>query len=72
MLSNKKQGAHACRVYYNSQMYSSLTKYIKADDAIKLFLPPVNEMLIQYAAPLPKDREEWLAGFKEEQLTIVG
>ena len=71
MLTDKEEGARAADAYYNGQAYGALTRNIKAEDAIKLFLPPVNEMMVQYVAPLPKDRKDWLAGFKEEQTKIL-
>jgi hypothetical protein len=66
-----KQGQKACREYYASQAFSGLTRAVKAEQAIKLFLPPVEEQLIQVAMPLPKPRQKWLAGFKKEQNTMI-
>jgi len=68
--TNKELGIAAAQVYYYSQAYGSLTRHVRAEDAIKLFLPPVTEMMVQYTAPLPQDRKDWLAGFKEEQAKI--
>lgn len=70
MLTDCEEGAKAAYSYYYDQAYGPLTRNIKAEDAIKLFLPPVNEMMVQYVAPLPKDRKEWLEGFKEAQIKI--
>ena len=65
------QGVRAAQAYYNSQGYGALTRHVRAEDAIKLFLPPVAEMMVQYVAPLPKPRKDWIRGFKEEQANII-
>ena len=70
MLTDKEIGAKAAYAYYQSQGFGGFTRDVKAEDAIKLFLPPVNEMMVQYVAPLPKDRKDWLEGFKEAQIKI--
>ena len=46
-----EQGREQCRVYYNSQAYAGLTRAIKAEDAIKLFWPNVDEMQIMVSMP---------------------
>lgn len=66
-----EQGQKACREYYASQAFAGLTRGVKAEEAIKLFLPPVDEQLIQVAMPLPKPRQKWLAGFRKEQITVL-
>ena len=65
------EGARAAQLYYNSQGYASLTRFIRAEEAIKLFLPPVTEALVQYVTPMPKPRKDWMKGFKEEQAAIL-
>ena len=72
MLTNFEQGEYDCRCYYEGQAFGSLTRSVKAEDAMKLFWPPIVEMMIQYVAPFPKDRKEWIAGFKKEQLKFTG
>lgn len=64
-------GVRAAQIFYNSAMYAGLTRDIKAEDAIRLFLPPVEEYLTQVSSPLPKPRQDWIRGFKEEQAAIL-
>ncbi len=66
-----KDGQNAARHYYKSRYPAGYIKNVKAEDAIKIFLPPVNEQLVQIAMPLPKPRQKWIAGFKKEQITIL-
>lgn len=66
-----KQGQVDCKNYYTSPAYAGLTRFIKAEDAIKIFWPPVDEMNTQIAMPLPKPRQKWMAGFKNEQTVIT-
>jgi len=66
-----KQGQKDARTYYGGQAFSSFTRNVRAEDAIKLFFPPVKEMMTQISMPLPIDRKEWLKGFKEQQATIL-
>jgi hypothetical protein len=65
------EGARCVRAYYYSQGYGSLTRNVKAEDAIKLFLPPVVEMMTPISSPLPQSRQDWIRGFKEEQINIL-
>ena len=65
------EGVRAAQLYYNAQAYAALTRNIRAEDAIRLFLPPVNEMLTQISTPLPKPRKDWIKGFKKEQTAIL-
>ena len=64
-------GVRAAQNYYHSQGFSSYTRNVRAEDAIKLYLPPVKEMLTQISSPLPKPRKDWIKGFKEEQANIL-
>ena len=66
-LTDYEQGQADCKKYYEGQAYQSLTRYVRAEDAMRLFWPPVNEMLVQYVAPLPQERKDWIAGFKDAQ-----
>ena len=66
-----EQGQKQCREYYASQAFAGLTRNIKAEDAIKLFWPPVDEMLIMVSTPLPKPRQKWIAGFKKQQVELL-
>jgi hypothetical protein len=65
-----KKGQQDCRLYYQSQAYSSYTKSPRPEDAMRLFFPPENEMLSQMEMPRPKPKQKWLAGFKKEQIII--
>ena len=68
---DKSEGVRAAQCYYNGQGFGGFTRQVRAEDAIKLFLPPVTEALVQYVAPMPKHRKDWIKGFKEEQATIL-
>jgi len=68
MLTNKEQGAYDANAFYTWRAYASLPRDIRAEEAIKLFLPPVTETMVQYVAPMPKDRKDWIKGFKQEQI----
>ncbi|MCK5236048.1 MAG: hypothetical protein KAR06_03600 [Deltaproteobacteria bacterium] len=64
------EGVRAAQSYYRSQGFSGFTRDVRAEDAIKLFLPPAVEQMTQISMPLPKPRQDWLRGFKEEQVNI--
>jgi len=65
------EGVRAAQSYFNGQGYAGYTRNIRAEDAIKLFLPPVVEMMTQISMPLPKPRKDWLRGFNEEKAAII-
>ena len=65
------QGVRDAQCYYRSQGFGGFTRNVRAEDAIKLFLPPVKEMMTQISTPLPKPRKDWIRGFKEEQSSIL-
>lgn len=65
------QGRQSCVFYYNSQGYASLTRYVRPEDAIKLFLPSPPESMTQVATPLPKARQDWIKGFRDQQAEIL-
>ena len=65
------EGVRAAQSFYRSRYYGGFDRNIKAEDAIKFFWPPVEESLIQYTAPIPKPRKDWIKGFKEEQAAIL-
>ena len=65
------QGVRDCQNYYHGQGFAGYTRNVRAEDAIKLFLPPVQEYLTQVSSPLPKPRRDWIKGFKEEQAAIL-
>ena len=69
--SDYLEGVRAAQCYYRSQGFSGFTRNVRAEDAIKLFLPPVVEMMTQISTPLPKPRKDWIKGFKEEQTNIM-
>lgn len=64
-------GAHAAEAYYSSQGFASYTRFVRAEDAIKLFLPPVNEAMIQTSTPMPKPRRDWMKGFTDRQKELL-
>ena len=65
------EGVRAAQCYYKGQAFGGFTRNVLAEDAIKLFLPPIAEALVQYVAPMPKPRKDWIKGFKEEQAAIL-
>lgn len=65
------EGVRAAQTFYGSKYYGGFDQNIKAEDAIKIFLPPVVEYLTQVSSPLPKPRKDWIKGFKEEQISIL-
>jgi len=65
------EGARACQVFYKSKQFAGFTRPIHAEDAAKLFLPPITEYLTQVTSPLPKPRKDWIKGFREEQINIL-
>jgi len=65
-MSNYNNGINAAKAYYSSQGFASLTRYPRPQDVIKLFLPPVKEHRTQMRTPMPKDRVEWMEGFKAQ------
>ena len=73
MVNNKDylDGVRCCQSYYNGQAFSGYTRNIKAEDAIRLYKPPVVEYLTQVSSPLPKPRKDWIRGFEEEQANIL-
>ena len=62
-----EQGVEACKQYYTSPNFAGFIRNITPELAMGLFLPPVEEQLVQMVMPLPKPRQKWLAGFKKEQ-----
>ena len=65
------EGVRAARAFYYSKHYGGLDRNLRAEDAIKLFLPPVVEYMTQVSSPLPKPRKDWIKGYKEEQAAIL-
>ena len=43
----------------------------RAEDMIKLFLPPVEEFMMSMATPLPKDRVEWMKDYTGAQTIYI-
>ena len=70
MTSNREtnhyeQGQHDAIAYYSSPSFAQFTRDVKAEDAIKLFLPVPRESLSQMATPYPKPIQDWLDGFQQ-------
>lgn len=65
-----RQGREAARGFSNSQAFASLSRFITAKEAIRAFLPPVEEQAVQFYTPLPAPRREWLEGFEKELIII--
>lgn len=68
--SDYLEGVRAAQSYYKSHGYG-YCRNIRAEDAIKIYLPAVTEAMIQVSTPLPKPRRDWIKGFKEEQAAIL-
>lgn len=68
---NYAKGKQAAISYYSSQGFYGFTRNIRPEDAIKLYLKPVNEMNLQMPTPLPKSRADWIRGFREQQAEIL-
>jgi len=66
-----EQGQSDARGYYSSQALAGLTRYIKPEDAIRIYWPPVEESLMMVSTPMPKSRQKWIAGFRKEQMIIM-
>lgn len=64
------EGVRAAQGYYGSHCHG-FSMNIKAEDAIRIYWPPVEEQMVQYQSPLPKPRKDWIRGFKEEQAVIL-
>ncbi len=64
-------GQSACQGYYESQAFGGYTQNIRAEDAIKLFLPAPNEQLMMVATPMPKARAAWIRGFKAARAEML-
>ena len=70
-MSDYEKGKQAAESYYSSQAFGGYTRNISPENAIKLYLEPVNEMNVQMPTPLPKSRQDWIRGFREQQLVIL-
>lgn len=66
-MSHYQQGQRAFDALCKSPNYAFVQLPLPAESAIKLFLPPVNELMSMLATPYPKDRQEWMDGFNDRQ-----
>lgn len=66
-----KEGQRAATYYYRVYYPAGYIRDANPELVIKLFLPPVEEQLMQISTPLPKNRKKWISGFKKEQITIL-
>lgn len=64
-----EQGVEDCKTYYNSQYFSSGSRYIDPETAIKLFFANDQEQMLQVSRPLSRSRQKWIAGFRKQQIT---
>ena len=55
--------------FVKSQGYGSLSRDISAKDAMKVFLPPIANNLMQLSRPLPKDYQDWVNGWEDQKAT---
>ena len=70
-MDHYKEGMKAAIQLYGSKHYQYISKPVRPEDAMKVFLPPIPQTLMQIPTPVPADREQWLRGFREEQETIL-
>ena len=69
MSANYKQaGAEAWRAFRDSDQFRQFDRDTPAEDAIRLFLPPENEDMMQVSRPLSKARRDWITGFNEARI----
>lgn len=64
------QGVRAAQSYYASHSHG-FDRHVRAEDVIKMYMPPVEEYLTQVSSPMPKPRKDWIKGFEEEQAAIL-
>jgi len=60
-------GTEAFNAVITSPNYPGHMVTAKAEQMIKVFLPPVEEYMSLMATPLPKPRQEWLNEYKTAQ-----
>lgn len=60
-------GREAFDCLITSKHYTFIKYPVDADVAVKIFFPPVKEMNTMISSPLPRDRQQWMKGFKERQ-----
>jgi len=60
-----QQGRQDCQGFIKSQGYMGLSRNILAKDAMKVFLPPVPQDMMQVQRPLPKPYADWVKGWKD-------
>lgn len=63
-------GVRAAQSYYKANCYG-YSKHARAEDVMRLHWPPVDEQMVQFSTPLPRPRQDWIRGFKEEQAAIL-
>lgn len=66
-----ESGVQCAKQFYTQKIYAQFDYEIKPELAAKIFLPNVEETMIEMQMPLPKGRQEWLRGFKQEQERIL-
>lgn len=59
-------GQAARKAYIKSFFYGGMPRNLKGEDAAKLFLANVQEMMVQMATPLPKPRTDWIKGWDNQ------
>jgi len=62
-----EEGRKDAIAFYSSECFAGFNRNISAEDAMKLFLPALQESMTQISTPYPKPRQKWLAGFRKGQ-----
>jgi len=60
-----EEGRQARQGFITSQGYMGLSRNITAKDAMKVFLPPVPQDMMQVQRPLPAGNKKWINGWED-------
>jgi len=66
MSDSYEQGRQDRRAFTTSNLYAQFDPDISARDAMRLFMPPVPEDLMQVQRPLPPRWANWCKGWEDE------
>ncbi len=64
-LTKYEEGRRDRNRFLFSQGFASLSRNITATDAMRLFLPPVKNDMVQMSRPLPKPFQDWVDGWND-------
>ena len=66
-MATYEDGRAAYRAWVSSPACCQFAADTPAEIAMNFFLPPVDQNGLRMAQPLPRDRQEWLRGFRDER-----